>query len=808
MFDELLKAALAFAQMGFAVFPSEPRGKTPLVKHGFKAATRDETQIRAWWSRWPDANIGIATGAASRLLVVDIDNLDGAKRLGELAAQFGKLTLTPRVNTGNGHHLHYRLPADSGRVPSSAENGLDIRADGGYVIAPPSVHASGRRYEWDFTYAKDIADAPQWLIDFARKRKVAPKAKIRAEQPTGAIPDVGLRPLAASTQSPVPWSEAEQARLESALKYVDAKDYQPWLEVGFVLHDLAKNDARWPGRQMWDEWSRSREEKFDEARQEKEWSNFGRRDYKGPRVTVATIYRWAQQNGWVNPFGALPPADDANAPPRQSQADSLNSIALRRAELFHAPDGTGYANIEVNGHRETWPIRSRGFRRWLCHAYYEQTAKAANSEAQQSALGVIEARAQFASLERTVHVRVAGLDDKLYLDLCDPAWRVVEIDAVGWRVIDQAPVRFRRAAGMKPLPVPERGGAVSELRPFLNVAAHGDFALVVAWLLACLHDRGPYPILAVSGEQGSAKSTACAMLRALIDPNTAPLRSLPREDRDLFIAANNGHVLVFDNVSIIAPWLADALCRIATGGGFQVRELYADKEEVLFDACRPIMSNGIEDVVTRPDLADRALFLNLGAISEDRRRPEREIWAAFNAALPRILGALLDAVSIGLQRLSSTRLERHPRMADFCLWTVACGDGTLWLPGAFLSAYEANRDDAVGNVLDADPLVTALRALMAKGPSCIGTATDLLSRLSLETGDANSRLKAWPKNARALAGRMRRLAPSLRKVGFDIDFERGQGPTRERIIRISVTPESGALRTSTPSPPSKSIAFQ
>ena len=120
---------------------------------------------------------------------------------------------------------------------------------------------------------------------------------------------------------------------------------------------------------------------------------------------------------------------------------------------------------------------------------------------------------------------------------------------------------------------------------------------------------------------------------------------------------------------------------------------------MLFDACRPVILNGIEDVVTRPDLADRALFLNLEAIAEDRRRPEREIWDEFNAALPRILGALLDAVSIGQQRLSSTRLERHPRMADFCLWAVACGEGGLWPPGKFLCAYAGNRDDAVGTCL-------------------------------------------------------------------------------------------------------------
>ena len=125
----------------------------------------------------------------------------------------------------------------------------------------------------------------------------------------------------------------------------------------------------------------------------------------------------------------------------------------------------------------------------------------------------------------------------------------MEIDSSGWRVIDDPPVRFRRAAGMQPLPIPVPGGSIDRLRFFVNVQSEADFVLVVAWALAVLRNRGPYPVLVLVGEQGSAKSTFSAILRRLLDPNTAPLRALPREDRDLFIAASNGHVLVFDNVS-------------------------------------------------------------------------------------------------------------------------------------------------------------------------------------------------------------------------------------------------------------------
>jgi hypothetical protein len=307
-----------------------------------------------------------------------------------------------------------------------------------------------------------------------------------------------------------------------------------------------------------------------------------------------------------------------------TKADILIALA-QAAELFHTPDGTGFADLDINGHRETWPIRARGFRHWLTRQFFEATGGAPSSEAQHSALNVIEARAHFDAPERSVFIRVGGYEGKLYLDLGDENWRAVEIDATGWRVIDNPPVRFRRAAEMQPLPMPVPGGSVETLRSFLNVQSDSDFVLVVSWALAVLRDRGPYPVIVLSGEQGSAKSTFSAILRALLDPNTAPLRALPRENRDLFIAASNGHLLAFDNVSGLPALLSDTLCRLATGGGFAVRQLYSDQDEVLFDAARPVILNGIEDIVTRPDLADRAMFLTLEPIPEEGRRPEAEL---------------------------------------------------------------------------------------------------------------------------------------------------------------------------------------
>ena len=488
-----------------------------------------------------------------------------------------------------------------------------------------------------------------------------------------------------------------------------------------------------------------------------------------------------------------------------TQVERLIELASM-AQLFHAPDGTAYADIYIGSHRETWAIRSDGFRRFLKRRYYDETRGAPSPEALQSALDVIEAKAQFDAPERNIYVRVGACDGRLYLDLADDMWRAVEIDAEGWRVVDHPPVRFRRAAGMQPLPAPVAGGSVDALRTFLNVQTDADLVLVVAWLLAALRDCGPYPVLVVSGEQGSAKSTFSAMLRALVDPNTAPLRALPREDRDLYIAASNGHLLSFDNVSGLAPWTSDTLCRLATGGGFAVRRLYTDQDEVLFEACRPVILNGIEDVVTRPDLADRAIFLTLEAILEERRQPEAELWAAFEAERPRILGALLDALVEGLRRLPETHLPKLPRMADFALWATAC-ETALWPEGTFWSAYLDNQQETVASVMEADLVAAAVPSfldcqLLIKKKGWKGTATELLGPLGEHVGEPQRRSRGWPTSPRALSGRLRRAAPFLRKAGIEIKFDEREGRTRQRMIHIFPAPENAGEQ---PSPADNSV---
>ena len=466
-----------------------------------------------------------------------------------------------------------------------------------------------------------------------------------------------------------------------------------------------------------------------------------------------------------------------------SHAEILMSFA-DDIELFHTADGMAYADIMVGSHTETWNIRSDGFSHWLSHRFFKETHKALPPETLKSSLANFEAKARFEGQEQPVFLRTGSMDDKIYIDLCNNEWEAVEIDSNGWRVIKNAPVRFRRAAGMKELPRPVKGGSIGKLRDYLNVGSDGDFVLAVSWILAALRSHGPYPILVLNGEMGSSKSTFTNILKSLVDPSASSIRTLPRKDTDLFISASNSYVLAFDNISALSNSVSDSLCRLSTGGSHVARELFTNQREIAFSATRPMILNGIEEFVNRSDLADRSLFITLESIPEDKRRAEAEFWKSFEAERPYILGALMDGMVEGLRNINEIKLPKLPRLADFALWAAAC-ERTYWSQGTFMSAFNDNRDDMMEHVIEADPLADTLRAFIQEQPeqSWEGQASKLLNAL---TDNGRNKPRNFPGSPHTLSGHLRRVATFLRKLGIEIEFAR-EKRTGKRIIRIQAT---------------------
>lgn len=161
-----LQAVLQYVKDGWSVIPLEPRGKTPRVEwKPYQTIPATQEQVSAWWRQWPDANVGIVTGTISDLLVLDIDGEEGEATLTELEKKHGSLPPTITVTTGRGRHLYFACPSASiGSTVRAFGIGVDVRCEGGYVVAPPSVHANGARYRWNSDATQSLARAPQWLV--------------------------------------------------------------------------------------------------------------------------------------------------------------------------------------------------------------------------------------------------------------------------------------------------------------------------------------------------------------------------------------------------------------------------------------------------------------------------------------------------------------------------------------------------------------------------------------------------------------------------------------------------------------------
>ena len=498
------------------------------------------------------------------------------------------------------------------------------------------------------------------------------------------------------------------------------------------------------------------------------------------------IYERMEANGTASDTDDVHDAQEPASSGRKSQATEMVELAEEHGDVFfHGPDQDPYVQVDVDTHKEVWPVKSKGYRQLLRSRYYRDRGKAPGSQAIQDALGTLEGKAVFEGERREVHVRLAEFDGAIYLDLANEQWEAIQIDADGWRVVP-APGVFRRPSGLLPIPTPVSGGDINELRDFLNVTDEG-WPMIAGALVSYLRPSGPFPVLVLIALQGSGKSTTVKVIRLLIDPSVAGLRSEPREQRDLMIAATNGWLAAFDNISRIPDWLSDAVCRLATGGGFATRELHTDRDEILFEARRPVIMNGIEEFVTRGDLLDRTVLQALPPIAEDKRRSEAEFWTAFEEARPRLLGALLDAVSGAMRRIDDTHLPTLPRMADFALWATAAEPELGLKEGAFMKAYAQNRAAANDIALEASPISVEVRRFVETKNEWEGTATDLLAALDEQASEDVRRRKDWPKSARALGGALRRITPNLKGEGIEVVFGRPGG--KARVISLSKVAE-------------------
>lgn len=466
------------------------------------------------------------------------------------------------------------------------------------------------------------------------------------------------------------------------------------------------------------------------------------------------------------------------------------SKADRARELFSPENGvtlwhnseSAYATMPNNGLVDLQSQEAYDITRVL---FAEKYGQSIHESAVREALDMIRAFARKRGEHRDTFLRKGWYQDTLYLQ-CRAGY--IEVNARGWKIVDTCPISFLPTTRLDYFPVPERANndSIALLRRYVNTD-DTDWPLVNAWILSCFMPIGACPTLVLLGKHGSGKSTSACSLVSLVDPRPVfehGKMRVSRKEETTFKLAKHYNVLSYDNLSSLPAWLSDALCTLATGGSQEDRKLYSDNDLAGVVAKRPIILNGIGDIVERSDLLDRSLLIHTPEI--DRYTNERQLEQDFLRDRPIVFGIILDQICNGIANLQTTIVDRPARMADFHLWSVACGVEN------FTEIYEDNRARASETAIEASPIGKLIIQLLDNKSSKhhitennlqvaitqLGNRSDLLGAyfLKLETLHELGTLSAslsnksdWPYSVIQASNALERIIPSLRIRGIHIE---------------------------------------
>lgn len=480
---------------------------------------------------------------------------------------------------------------------------------------------------------------------------------------------------------------------------------------------------------------------------------------------------------------------------KKTQAEKFVLFVQERAELFHDENREAYATVNATGH--TYKVGSSAFDDWLCASLMNESGIVAREQPRREAVQTLRGIARHKGEELAVWLRCGVASDGAYvIDLCQPDnANAVVVHPGNWDLVAVPPVRFVRNPDSLPLPAPTKGGDISPLWRVANIPADMR-SLVLAWLLESFRPDTPFPVLELIGEEGTAKSTTQNALRNLIDPNRVNLRAAPRNREDLCTSAAVNWLVSYENLSHLNPDLQDALCTVATGGGFATRKLYTTGEETTLKFKRPVILNGISAVVTQQDLLGRAVSLELPRIV--MRQDDSETQTTFKSNHAQMLGAVFDLLASTLAELPSIHIdpENKPRMADFCRLGMAMEKATGGDPLHFHARYAEEHRNSIQRTIDSSPVAAAIMALLESEPfGVIAPPVKILERLTQYRPD---RCDSWPRSGKGLADALRRLSPAFSKLGIEIrkrdDLSRRDGNQWE--IGVSKT-----LKATSPTSP-------
>lgn len=495
------------------------------------------------------------------------------------------------------------------------------------------------------------------------------------------------------------------------------------------------------------------------------------------------------------------------SPKRISIAEIVEEIKKDNLLFHDVEDGVGYIAVDRKGDM-VFRIDSQECKKWIRNWFVKKYKRyGINSHNLEEVCGYLASIAEIDGEERRLGVRLfKELDEygNLKTILYDTRnGMAVKITADGWLLVPTPPCFKHFPHQMKQV-LPEQTDTrnLEILREFVNIEDDSDWLVFLVFLVTTMAPDSPSVLLAMQGDMGAGKSESLRMVVKLVDPSALiDGMKMTWRTEDLVRYASKNSILFFDNLSKITDNQSDDLCKVCTGGALTVRRLYTNNDDEVYHICRPVLISGIPRLISRSDLNDRAIMLTVKRIPENKRKTQAELDACFNAAKPKILGAIFNVLADAIKKYRFIEPKEHPRSADWykiACSVAACIDGHT--QSEFELAFKRVKDRQLEYALDESPVAMAAKFLVDKcGGQWSGTASSLLECdvSSAEEPLTNDEINyiqylqehpAWPKNASVLGKELARCRPLLGTLGIDmIHGENGKGIFKDNRRYIQLT---------------------
>lgn len=707
-----LEYALHYSEnLRFTVIPLKPMTKGGAYFSWTKYQEQKPTaeEIRNWWTKYPNANIGIICGSISGIAVIDVDKPNLFKKSGINCPS------TASVKSKKGFHLYYKMPKNI-KIPSMKFAWGELQSGNNLlIVTPPSIHPEGVTYTWATGLPKtsdDIEEFPTELLE-----KLTSMQNKKTDTQINESIEKGNR-------------NNTLASIAGKLLFKTPKEN--WNSVVLpMLHEINKLQCKPPLTQ-------NEILRIFKSISSAEGNKREKRPYKKEEATQADI--------------AL-----------KLFLEELN------IETFQDERNDAYVRININGHHENWHCDSGRLKSWMSRSFYAKYKNVLRSDVIKSIVEVLKGKALFCEEKRhSLSSRLSYDKNVLWYDLVNPTWSAVKINKDGWSIVKTPPILFKRFEHQKEQVIPVSGGDPHDILDFVNIQDQEQKILFMVFLISAFIPDFPHPMPFFYGPQGSAKSTVSKVIRQLIDPSHIEVSQFPKKQDELVQMFDHHTILFFDNISYISQEQSDMLCKVITGGAFSKRKLYSDNDDIIYSFKKTVGMNGISLVLTKPDILERSLLFPLERVSKSNRVQEEVLLKNFEDKLPMIFGSILDTISKAMFYKESIKLEQTPRMADFAIWGSAIAKALGYKEGVFMDAYWKNIDSQDMEILYEDTTAGAIMQFMENKYEWSGTASELLEELE-RLLDFSSR-KSLPKSHSALSRKLNSLAVTLKKA--DIVFKK------------------------------------